>query len=67
MKPLLGLLLVVSGVILAIPQIYDALKYLDIDRWPLVQGTLGITCIAIGMIFLIRGRSAHKKTLVEVR
>lgn len=66
MKPLIGLLLVISGAILAVPQIYDALAYIDVDRWPVVQGFLGITCITVGIVFLIRGKSPQKKTLVEV-
>lgn len=56
MKPLIGLLLVISGMILAIPQIYDALSYVDLNRWPVVQGSLGIACVLAGLLFLVWGR-----------
>ena len=53
MKPLAGLLLIISGIILAIPQIYEALSYIDYDRWPLVQGILGLLCIGMGLWLVI--------------
>ena len=66
MKSLTGSLLVVSGVILAVPQIYDALSYVDYNRWPVVQGILGIACISVGITFLVWRRNVQKKMLVEV-
>ena len=66
MKPLVGLLLILSGVILAVPQIYEVLAYLETDGWPLVQGILGISCIVAGLVFLIRQGKPQRKTLVEV-
>ena len=66
MKPLIGFLLIISGLILAIPQLYEVLAYIDIDRWPVIQGILGISCISVGVVYLIwRGKSG-KKTLVEI-
>ncbi len=53
MKPLVGLLLVVTGTILAVPPIYTALSYIVYDRYPIVPIILGICCIAIGLVFLI--------------
>jgi len=66
MKPLAGLLLIVSGLILAIPQIYEVLAYIDMEGWPIVQGILGVLCIGTGILFVISRRSSHRKTLVEV-
>ncbi len=66
MKPLAGLLLIVSGLILAIPQIYDVLTYIEMEGWPVVQGVLGVLCIGTGLLFVISRGGSHKKTLVEV-
>jgi hypothetical protein len=67
MKSLVGLLLVVSGAILAIHPVYDALTYLNYEGWPLVQGVLGTACIAVGLIFLmLREKKQEEKTFVEV-
>jgi hypothetical protein len=67
MRSLLGLLLILSGVLLAVPQVYDALAPLDINRWPVVQGILGLACISIGTYTLIRGgKKVEKKVWTEV-
>ena len=55
MKPLIGMLLVISGTILTIPPLYEVLGYLDYDNWPVVPGSLGIACIVVGIWFLMRG------------
>ena len=65
MKPLVGLLLIFSGLILAIPQVYEALAYIDVDRWPVIQGILGISCIVVGLVFLM-AKGKPSKRLVEV-
>lgn len=66
MKSLLGLLLIFVGIILAIPQIYEVLAYIDYNRWPLIQGVLGITCIAAGLALILRRSSRPKRVLTEV-
>jgi hypothetical protein len=66
MKPLIGLLLILSGLILAIPQLYEVLSYLDMNRWPVIQGILGIGCITVGVFYLIWKGKSGKKTLVEI-
>jgi len=65
MKPLVGLLLVISGTILAIPPLYQVLSYLEYEDWPIVQVILGITCIAVGLIFLMY-KKQPKRVLTEV-
>ncbi len=53
MKSLVGLLLVVSGTILAIPPVYEALSYVEYERWPIVQVVLGVACIVVGLFYLV--------------
>lgn len=65
MRSLVGLLLVLSGVILAIPQIYEVLTYIDYNRWPVVQGLLGITCILVGLLMTVWPKGT-KRVLTEV-
>ena len=65
MKPLVGLLLVISGTILAIPPLYQVLSYLEYERWPIVQVVLGVTCIVVGLIFLMY-KKRPKQVLTEV-
>jgi len=67
MKSLVGLLLVVSGAILAIHPVYEALAYLDYNGWPVVQGVLGTTCIVVGLVFLVlKQKRGDEKKFVEV-
>ena len=66
MKPLVGLLLVVSGTVLAIPPLYSVLAYLEYEGWPIVQVILGVSCIAIGLIFLMLKEKGSDKKFVEV-
>jgi hypothetical protein len=66
MKPLVGLLLVVSGTILAIPPVYEVLSYLEYENWPIVQVVLGVTCILIGLIFLMSQRKKADKKVIEI-
>ncbi|HLC76426.1 MAG TPA: hypothetical protein VJB82_04910 [Candidatus Peribacterales bacterium] len=66
MTPLVGLLLVVSGTILAVPPIYQVLSYIEYNRYPLVPMVLGIACIVIGLIFLIHRPKKLRKGVIEV-
>ena len=67
MKPLLGILFILSGLILAIPQIYEALRYVDIDQWPIIQGILGLACITAGIFtILFGGKRAGKRIWTEM-
>lgn len=53
MKSLVGLLLVISGMILGIPPVYEALSYVDYNGWPIVHVVLGVCCIIVGLVFLV--------------
>lgn len=67
MKPLVGLLLVVSGTVLAVPPIYDALSYIEYERYPIVPMGLGVACIVVGLVFLmIKPRKKLPKGVVEI-
>lgn len=67
MKSLVGLLLVVSGAILAIHPVYEVLAYLEYEGWPIVQGILGTSCIIIGLVFLtLKEKRRDEKKFVEV-
>lgn len=67
MKPLVGLLLVISGMILGIPPVYEALSYVNYDGWPIVHVVLGVICISVGLIFLMyRPRKKLPKGVVQV-
>ena len=67
MKPLVGLLLVVSGTILAIPPLYEVLSYLEYERWPLVHMLLGVACIVTGLVFLMwRPKKRTSKEVVSI-
>jgi hypothetical protein len=67
MKPLVGLLLVLSGMILGIPPVYEALTYVNYDGWPIVQVALGVSCIVVGLVFLVyRPRKKLPKGVVQV-
>ena len=61
MKSLVGLLLVISGTILAVPVIYEALSYIRYEGYPIVPIILGAACIVVGLFFLItKGRGKPK-------
>ena len=66
MAPLVGLLLVVSGTILAVPPIYEVLSYIVYDRYPLVHIVLGVACIIAGLVFLVYRPGKTKKGVIEV-
>jgi len=67
MAPLVGLLLVVSGTVLAVPPIYEVLSYIEYNRYPLVPMVLGIACILIGLTFLVYRPRRLKRGMVEVQ
>ena len=53
MNLLTGLLLIASGLLLAIPQIYDILLSFEYEKWPVINGSLGLICIIVGITLLI--------------
>jgi dipeptide/tripeptide permease len=65
MISLVGLLLVISGTVLAVPPIYQVLSYITYNGNPIVPMALGVACILVGLIFLIY-RPRQKKGFVEV-
>jgi len=66
MAPLVGLLLVVSGTVLAVPPIYEVLSYIVYNNYPLVHIVLGVACIVIGLVFLVYRPGKTKKGVIEV-
>lgn len=66
MAPLVGLLLVVSGTVLAVPPIYEVLSYIEYQRYPAIPMALGVACIIIGLVFLIYRPRKVKKGVIEV-
>jgi len=66
MAPLVGLLLVVSGTILAVPPIYEVLSYIEYQRYPVVPVVLGIACIVIGLMFLVYRPRKIRKGVITV-
>lgn len=66
MLSLLGLLLIVSGTVLAVPPVYEALSFIDYNNNPIVPMGLGVACIVAGLVFLIYRPRKRKKEFVEV-
>ncbi|HLD08050.1 MAG TPA: hypothetical protein VJB60_03220 [Candidatus Peribacterales bacterium] len=66
MAPLVGLLLVVSGTVLAVPPIYQVLSYIMYNQYPVVPMALGICCIVIGLVFLIYRPRKEKRGIINI-
>lgn len=64
----IGLLLIVSGLLLAIPQIYDILLFFEYEKWPVINGSLGLICIIVGItLLIIRNPEKEKKIFTEIK
>ena len=64
MKPLVGLLLVLSGLVLVAPPVYEVLSYIEYNNIPVVPVTLGAACVGIGLYSVWSGSTVFGLDLV---